>query len=658
MGKKVITNGIFLLFLFLICCGVAWGQTGSGNPNDPLPVAKTQTISEGPELPDGIQTYYTHGDPLMGGNQEFESATTTKTNYIPLWRMLGEMTSQDRSNAQIQIETHETLPVSTVQKIKNVENLWNSAQYNAAITVLKSLEQEGVKDLAVGVCWKAPKLLSGPLDWGVDVQVETRGDTQETCMDFHDSTGNIFAHTRRNTTASDNSCWTINISTNGGATWSETYFWWSSIASCIDTSASVVGDYVYIGYVTGSNTSDAHLRRVFASDGSVDSAYGNKTVFDTGVDIKEISLTSNAPNANNYIYYSAILADNTIELYNITSTGGMNKYTTGIIDAAMYLDSCWNTDYPSNNYLTLCYRNTSNRLIAVMCSSYSSFAFKDVDDCDGDACICAYDDHILVAFEFNTTTPYTGKGIKYWISYNGGGSWAYGFVASPAANSEYFHSPDATGRKNGGIAVVYQEEAGSMDPCWFRHRPYATASWTTPVTYNENDVYTGSDMSVEWVPSGGANYGSLWFVYNTSPFAYYDRSDWTAVTSLVASPASISAKAGGTVKFKLDAGPKYGGKKYILLGSVTGTSPGTKLPGGGTLPLNWDFFTNLTVVLANSPIFQNTLGKLDKNGQASAAMVTKSLPPTAVGLTLYFAFPARAKPKWFASNAVKILIIP
>jgi len=653
MSKKFLSNSILSLFLVVICCGVAWGQTGSGNPNDPLPmsIGQAQVVNDAPGLPDGNQVYCTHGDSSLGGTPEFEQVINNNPVYKPIWRVLDNMTFQDQKNAQIGIETFETLPAATVQEIKDIESLWNSANYRSAINRLKILEQSGLTNLAMGVSWKQPKELSGPPDWGTDVQVEVQGDTQETGLDFHDNTGNMITLVRRDVTTT-NDCWTLNISLNGGATWSETFNYVGS-AGCIDADIAVVEDYVYIAYVYGSSKTGARLRRASAIDGSIDSGYFYKTVFDKGVDINEVSLTSNAPDSNNYIYYSALLADNTIELYNITNTSSMNPYTTGITDAASSLDSCWNSKYPTGNYLVFSYVNTSSRVIAAMVSSYSSISIMDLDDCDGVASICAFDDHILVAFEFITSTPYTGRAIKYWISYDGGVSFLYGWVASPAANSEYFWSPDATARNDGGIAVVCHEEAGAMDPCWYRERPYS-GGWSTPVTYNEQDVYTGSDMTVEWAPSSGVNHGSIWLVNTTTRYAFYDRSNWSQTASLMASPNSIKASTGGTVKFALDAGPMYGGKKYMLLGSVSGISPGIPLKGGNVLPLKWDLFTNITVAFANSPVFQNTFGKLNSSGKASAAMVSGPIPPSAIGATLYFAYPVRSTPQWFASNPVKV----
>ncbi|MFH1998640.1 MAG: hypothetical protein ABIK28_03120 [Planctomycetota bacterium] len=51
----------------------------------------------------------------------------------------------------------------------------------------------------------------------------------------------------------------------------------------------------------------------------------------------------------------------------------------------------------------------------------------------------------------------------------------------------------------------------------------------------------------------------------------------------------LTAAAGGTILFNLDAGASHASRNYLILGSATGTSPGYPLPGGmATLPLNWD----------------------------------------------------------------------
>jgi len=120
----------------------------------------------------------------------------------------------------------------------------------------------------------------------------------------------------------------------------------------------------------------------------------------------------------------------------------------------------------------------------------------------------------------------------------------------------------------------------------------------------------------------------------------------------------ISTSAGGAVNFTLDAGVINANRKYILLGSVSGVSPGTLLPGGkATLPLNWDLFTNLILSMFNTPAFSNFLGTLDGLGAANAKLDT--FGPFASGgvNTLHFAY-CLMKPYDFASNPVKINIVP
>jgi hypothetical protein len=121
----------------------------------------------------------------------------------------------------------------------------------------------------------------------------------------------------------------------------------------------------------------------------------------------------------------------------------------------------------------------------------------------------------------------------------------------------------------------------------------------------------------------------------------------------------ISESLGGAIVFQLDAGIQNADRMYFLLGGMTGTEPGTSLPGGiATLPLNWDIFTNLTIQWANSPIFQNFLGQLDSFGNALAVFDTQGpLPSGLAGIALYFAF-ALNNPWDSVSNPVGIEITP
>jgi hypothetical protein len=120
----------------------------------------------------------------------------------------------------------------------------------------------------------------------------------------------------------------------------------------------------------------------------------------------------------------------------------------------------------------------------------------------------------------------------------------------------------------------------------------------------------------------------------------------------------ISAAVGGSLNLSLDAGASNQSRNYLTLGSVTGTTPGTPLPGGlATLPLNWDVFTNLVVQLANSPVFQNFMGKLDASGQAGATMSVPPLDPATVGIVMHYAY-CLNNPYDYVSNPAAIEIVP
>ena len=97
---------------------------------------------------------------------------------------------------------------------------------------------------------------------------------------------------------------------------------------------------------------------------------------------------------------------------------------------------------------------------------------------------------------------------------------------------------------------------------------------------------------------------------------------------------------------------------YILLGNISGITPGMSLPGEiTTFPLNWDPFTDIVLSFLNSPVFTDFLRKLDGQGIAEAQINAPSLPPSAVGIEMHYAYCLNS-PFDFASNPLKIGIVP
>ncbi|MEO0652013.1 MAG: reprolysin-like metallopeptidase, partial [Planctomycetota bacterium] len=88
---------------------------------------------------------------------------------------------------------------------------------------------------------------------------------------------------------------------------------------------------------------------------------------------------------------------------------------------------------------------------------------------------------------------------------------------------------------------------------------------------------------------------------------------------------TISFYTGGSQTLSLNAGAQYAGDFYILLGSLSGTDPGTSLL-GAQLPLVSDAYFNLTLNQGGAGLISNGFGLLDANGAAEAVFSIPASP--------------------------------
>lgn len=117
---------------------------------------------------------------------------------------------------------------------------------------------------------------------------------------------------------------------------------------------------------------------------------------------------------------------------------------------------------------------------------------------------------------------------------------------------------------------------------------------------------------------------------------------------------------GGVIQFELDGGPQNAGRDYLILGSLSGKVPGTVLPGGaGTVPLNWDYFTDIVVMFSipGSVVFTDFYGTLDSSGLMKAVFDTNGPLPGLLGLTFSFAYVLQGPPWDFASNPIDVEVV-
>ena len=87
----------------------------------------------------------------------------------------------------------------------------------------------------------------------------------------------------------------------------------------------------------------------------------------------------------------------------------------------------------------------------------------------------------------------------------------------------------------------------------------------------------------------------------------------------------------------VNAKSPHAGLSYWVLGTASGTTPGTPL-GPVTLPLNLDPYMAYTVTTPNTAPLINSMGTLDAEGIAKAQFVIPAgCPPSLLGLTLHHA---------------------
>lgn len=91
----------------------------------------------------------------------------------------------------------------------------------------------------------------------------------------------------------------------------------------------------------------------------------------------------------------------------------------------------------------------------------------------------------------------------------------------------------------------------------------------------------------------------------------------------------IDVKAGGNTELHFDRGTADKGRLYLMLGSITGSVPGTKVF-GLQIPLNFDAMTTLGLGALNTPVFATFLGKLDASGTGRSTFAL----PAGMGLPL------------------------
>lgn len=116
----------------------------------------------------------------------------------------------------------------------------------------------------------------------------------------------------------------------------------------------------------------------------------------------------------------------------------------------------------------------------------------------------------------------------------------------------------------------------------------------------------------------------------------------------------VDADVGGSVELVLNA-PERVGHDYLIVGSVSGTMPGTAV-GYTHVPLNRDWYTDYVLGHLNGYVYSGFFGTLDGDGMATATLNIPAVPGWAGTVTNY-AF-VTLHPIDYSSNAIDVIILP
>lgn len=177
---------------------------------------------------------------------------------------------------------------------------------------------------------------------------------------------------------------------------------------------------------------------------------------------------------------------------------------------------------------------------------------------------------------------------------------------------------------------------GPAAPVWI----YTDPGFYSPFVSSAERLANGNTL----VCSGQQSYlfeidpsGTVVWSFNPvgAPFVFQvqnvDRRLWTNADEL--------SVTGGRVEFTNIVDSSHAGDTFYLLGSLSGTSPGTLMPGGVVVPLNFDVLMIGMAVYPNIGVFQNTMGTFDPSAKEVSALDVPPglIDPSLVGFDMDFA---------------------
>ncbi len=429
--------------------------------------------------------------------------------HRPAHEVLESLDDAQRKNASIDLEVPAGTNRAASLRAEQVATLWNEDRHVDALQALEELEAKGITP-AVGIAWKAPVPSQSP-KYYPDVAIGGgRTGFEDTALGYDSASGNIFVLIQW----ADG--WSMNISTDMGQSFSETFFW--STHALADM--TVVGDHAWVGYApTGASAGSIRMRRFHVADGAEDETYDWVEIEDIDPDyVADLIVESNAPDTNNRIYvvYTSSWDRKIGILYDDLTGTSFDSIPTGISFAWYGLDFAWNPypASPTDGTVWLSFIDSTPNVQVYTNMNSVVFVNEATQPFTGSARttgISAHNGDIYCVFEKDNGSGQDGVG--YLNSSDAGAIWRIGDVYVPVSGGASARRPNVTVRSGAVPAVTFATAEAGTDLVFHTQRSaMSTGSWDGPFHFNSHPAAYATPNKIEWldvpcVRSHGMVYG-------------------------------------------------------------------------------------------------------------------------------------------------------
>jgi hypothetical protein len=456
----------------------------------------------------------------------------------PSWTSLERLSIEERQNSDVHLMPVKPLTEAAAAEVSVVEQFWNSGQYDAALARFRGIGRlTDPSGFFVGINWRKPIPAVGTDDWGSNVRVGSRDSAYCTAFDRNYVNGNLLVGLLRRAGAYTNI--DINLSTDGGATWAETFDGnWSGGTPPSDLEGVCAGNAFFVAYPFPDINQVPCLKFDGATGQWIQFPSGAwaDTVFSTApAQITELAMCAAEEMWPGQRVYAFARTDGDSLLYAWTDGTGQpwTQYPTSVNWCSGGMIDCGvNTGYTTSNWIwaSFMYKRTADTL-------HPAFAY--MDDTTGTwhalwignlpttmnpgvTSIGLWKDTVTIAYTHQGAGRFYTQAI---VSYNAGAGWFYTNVPDTLANREL---PNVTGTHGEGFALAHREY-GSDRAIMFTRSGYDALSWTPQDSVSDHSPNWIEHPRVQWVAPG--TYGVAYLSWDTPAYnsVWFNRTDWTGI---------------------------------------------------------------------------------------------------------------------------------